>query len=164
MSAATTTKPAASAAPAAEAGAKPAIYAAIPAEGIPLADLLRKVDPAAVALAWAAGEVEFGRAKYTVTGGVKRKDAMLVIEGGMSWTGPKTRGHQTFLEILAAEKELPACGEYRRYKEPPPNYDDLPPAEKEKSPLLPLTEAEAHRAIGLVVRLTDAGIVAAAAA
>lgn len=79
---------------------------------------------AAVALAWARGEIEFGRTKYVCTGnpdtavtvhnGVHLPAPAVVIEGGVEWSGPKQRHHGPFAAVKG--DALPKYARYQKYQ------------------------------------------------
>ena len=89
-----------------------------------LADLLEATSEQAVAVAWAAGLIEFGRTKYVVTGnpdtaigthnGVAMPPPAVVIEVGLEWTGPKQRYHEPFHKLK--DEVLPVCPAYQKYQ------------------------------------------------
>jgi hypothetical protein len=95
------------------------------AEGeAPLADALARCGEAALALAWARGEVEFGRTKMVTTGnpltavtvhnGVHLPAPTLVVEGGVEWSGPKQRHHAPFQKFK--DDRLPQYPRYQKYQ------------------------------------------------
>jgi len=149
----------------------PAAPAAPPAEvagelldqTVPVKELLKKVPLPALAKAWLAGEVEFGRRAHVVTGkpGTKSENvgSVLLIEDGINWTGAKTVRHKPLKELLAEEEQPVECAEYRKYApqtEPDANGRVVPNQFKQ----VPATKQEAHAALALLVRLTDKGLAA----
>jgi hypothetical protein len=145
-----------------------------------LADVLAKTSDAAVAVAWARGEVEFGKTKYVVTGnphtavqthnGVNLPPPTVVIEGGHEWTGPKKLWHQSFAKLR--EEKLPACPRYQKYQLEVcvnPDRDVWEWLEEGQSPgrretryaRRDVDRAEAERLFDLRIRLTDKGLDAA---
>lgn len=118
---------------------------------------LRELDipPMTLSKAWAGGFIEFGHAKYCVTGrpGVSTSKPTLLIEMGMEWTGPKRGTHKGY-EELKKDDALPAKIEfYQKY------VKGLDPASGEEI-LIParIEEAEAAKLLAFQVRLTDKGL------
>jgi hypothetical protein len=93
------------------------LAAAIGDEDAAVADVLALVGESALARAWAAGDVEFGRAAHCVTGrpGVPESKPTLVVEGGTDWSGPKTPRHDRLARVLADLGRVPEVPEYKRY-------------------------------------------------
>lgn len=98
---------------------------ALGAEGeVRLQSIQDRFPESVIAIAWAKGEIEFGKTKYVITGnpetavvthnGVTVPPPAVVIEGGVEWTGPKQRWHQPYHKIR--EKKLPACKTYQKYQ------------------------------------------------
>jgi hypothetical protein len=120
---------------------------------LPVADVLAVLPPAALAQAWARGEVEFGRRAAVVVGPndpARVKDRRLVVEAGWNWTGAKQSTHRSFRDLWAGEQTPPPeCGEYVEYREA---------AGPGQSPLAPIKRADAVKAAALHVRLTDKGL------
>jgi hypothetical protein len=118
---------------------------------LPVSEVLAKVSERELARAWLAGEVEFGRRSHVTTGraGVKseRIGAVLIVEDGIEWTGPKTVRHKPFKELVA--EAPPECDEYKQY---------VPADEPGQFKMVPVSKAEAMAALALVVRLTDKGL------
>lgn len=139
-----------------EKAAGPAVKAVADALGmdtLPLADLRKLVDDdLAIARAWAAGDIEFGHRTYCVTGAEGKDNSALVVEDGWEWTGPKTRVHKNFRDLLADKP--PAVKRYKKYElSKPTQYGEEPV-------LRPVEIAPdvALAAIALHVRLTDKGL------
>lgn len=91
------------------------LYAAVGEEDRAVAEVLDLLGEPALARAWAAGDVEFGRRSHCVTGrpGVPESAPTLVVETGTDWTGPKTPRHKRLSALLA--EPLPECRLYKRY-------------------------------------------------
>lgn len=107
----------------------------------------------ALAAAFAAGDLEFGRRRYTVTGH-NRKPTM-VIEDATSWTGPKTRLHKPAREILA--EPCPAAdGGYARYVRN--TAVAVNPGEPQPLRLDDVSRPDGEALLALRVRLTDQGL------
>lgn len=109
----------------------------------------------ALAKAWAAGDVEFGHRTYCVTGPVGKIGSCLVIEEGWDWSGPKTKMHKAYRDLL---------GETPPKTDKCKKYETVEPARFGEEPYLKATEippAEAHATIALHVRLTDKGLAGA---
>lgn len=121
------------------------------------AEFAAAVGPNALAGAWAAGDVEFGRRSYSVTG---RKSLnfrrMLVVEDGVSWTGPKRRYHKPAKEFLA--EELPACDGFGRYVVDEKAAKEVAPGDPPPLKLEVVQRADALAMLALRVRLTDQGL------
>lgn len=122
-------------------------------EAVPL-DQLRGagVDDLTIARAWAAGDIEFGRRAYCVTGPAGKPGSVLVLEDATEWTGPKTKMHGTFREVLATE--LPKTEKFKKYvKYPPERFGEEATVRPVEIPA-----HEALEALTLMVRLTDKGL------
>ncbi len=128
---------------------------------MPLSELLGVAKEKSVAIAWARGEIEFGRRVRIVTGNpeirMTRPDESpsgVVVEDGIEWTGPKTAQHGPFSVILKAESELPVASRYRKYESAKNDQGEkfLKPVNIERS--------EAIAMCALKVRLTDKGMAA----
>lgn len=121
---------------------------------LPVSELLTKVSQKELAKAWLAGEVEFGRREYVVTGkpGTKSETvgSVLILESAMSWTGPKRVKHKPLKELLADAEQVPECGEYRTYE----------PDGTGGVRAVAVTRSDAAKALALVARLTDKGLAA----
>jgi hypothetical protein len=136
---------------------KPAdIAAVLGVETMPLDELRKKVPELAIARAWAAGDIEFGHRPYCVTGPAGRIGSALVVEdGAMEWTGPKTKLHKPYRDLC--QEKPPATEKCKKYQLFPAT---LPGEEPQLKPVeIPATEA--HAAVALYVRLTDKGLGAA---
>lgn len=130
-------------------------------ETVPLKSLLAKgVKSIDLAKAWSAGDIEFGRRTHVTMGKAGcTKTTTLIVEKGIAWTGPKTVGMKGFKDLAAEDDRLPKAKEYKEYPEPKEDAEPVDEANA-KSPMLPLTESQAHSLIGLHVRLTDRGLAA----
>lgn len=121
---------------------------------VPVSDLLAKVPQKELAKAWLTGDVEFGRREYVVTGkpGTKSEavGSVLILESAVCWTGPKRVKHKPLKELLAESEQVPECGEYRTYE--PDGSGGVKP--------VPVSRADAAKALALMVRLTDKGLAA----
>lgn len=138
------------------------------------ADVLGQVPELALARAWAAGDVEFGRVAYCTSGrpGVPESKPTLYVEDGVKWTGPKKVTHKPLKGVLADGGAVPACTEYRKYvKEVSLGKDDRGVEQWKAQPDVPegteyrwttvrITRAEACDLLALRVRLTDKGLAA----
>ncbi len=143
---------------------------------LPLSALAGRVSDAALALAWARGEVEFGKTKYVTTGnpetavtmhnGVALPAPALVIEGGVEWTGPKQRWHAPFHKLRA--EALPKYVRYQKYQlEVCVNKEkdvwewldagQAPGRRETRYARRDIEQAEAEALFALHVRLTDKG-------
>lgn len=71
----------------------------------------------ALAVAWARGDVEFGRQSHCVTGrpGVPQSNPTLFIEDGIAWSGAKTPRHVRLAQLIADAQKVPECAHYRKY-------------------------------------------------
>lgn len=114
---------------------------------VPVKTLLATVSQLALAKAWAGGLVEFGRRTHALTGG--GKSSRLTVEHGIQWSGPKSVRHKPLNDLLA--EAAPQAAEYKLYNKVAAN-------DPAKTPLSDVTEAEAHEAVALLVRLTDKGL------
>jgi hypothetical protein len=142
----------------------------------PAAEVLAAVPERVLAAAWAAGLVEFGRRKHSVSGrpGVAKSEPTLYLEDGVEWTGPKKGSHKTLKGVLADAARVPDCLEYRRYvKEVPIGKDDsgverfrvaasVPEGQEFRWATAKTDRAEAAAELGLLARLTDKGLAALA--
>lgn len=131
---------------------------------MPLADLIARTSQAAVASAWARGDIELGHAKYVVTGNPRIKltregesPSGVIVEGGVEWSGPKTARHKSLADTLAGGT-LPTADRYRKYVTARNDQGE----EFMKPVVIPREEAVALCA--LRVRLTDKGLGALAPA
>lgn len=106
-----------------------------------------------LARAWAAGEIEFGRRAYCVTGPVGKIGSVLVLEDGTEWTGPKTKMHGTFREVLAS-MDVPKTEKCKKYVMSEPRAYGEEPALRPQE----ISRDEALGALRLLVRLTDKGL------
>jgi len=81
----------------------------------PVSEVLDQISEQTLAIAWAAGKVEFGRIKHCTTGNVQVPESKptLIIEDGIVWSGEKKKYHQRFRDLYADSKVVP---EYRIYK------------------------------------------------
>lgn len=110
-----------------------------------------------IAKAWADGRIEFGHQQYCCTGPVSvtgdlRPGSALVIELGMTWTGPKTKLHKSFRDLV---KEEPVVVEkYKRYEWFEPQFS----GDEKKLKAVDIPKEVALKAIALKVRLTDKGL------
>ncbi len=120
-------------------------------ESMAVKELLTLVPPIALAKAWAAGEVEFGRRVFSITGPLGKPESRLVVESGVNWSGAKSSARKPLKELLAEDDSPPKCGEYSQYNLIPKNSEL-------KSPLTKIEEKNAHDLIALQVRLTDKGL------
>jgi hypothetical protein len=139
-----------------------------------VADVLKGVSELALAQAWARGEVEFGRRNHCVTGrpGVAASNPTLVLEDGVSWTGPKTPRHKPLKGVLADAARVPDCTDWKQYvKEVSQGKDDrgfehwrvvadVPEGQEFRWTTARVTKAEAVAALALRARLTDKGLAA----
>lgn len=142
----------------------------------PVAAVLAEVPERVLAAAWAAGLVEFGRRKHSVSGrpGVPESKPTLFLEDGVEWTGAKKPSHKTLRGVLADAEKVPACTEYRRYvKEVSAGKDEaglerfrvvseVPDGQEFRWNTTKSDRAEAVAELGLLVRLTDKGLAALA--
>lgn len=129
------------------------IATALGIEEMPLSDLRKLVSDLDIARSWAAGDIEFGRRQHVVTGPVGKIGSSLVLEDGWEWTGPKTKLHKPFRDIIAeGPPKVEKCKVYRSFPDPyfPMGDPVLRPVE--------IPEAEALAALGLRVKLTDEGL------
>lgn len=147
MSAATTKE-------ATKAAANPSadLAAVLGAETLPLAEVRRAVDDLTIAKAWAAGLIEFGHRLYCVTGPVGKIGSALVVEDGWDWTGPKTKAHKGYRDILA--EKPPKTEKAKKYVEQAPERFGEEPTLK----AVEIPAEEALAAVQLYVRLTDKGL------
>lgn len=126
---------------------------------MPVKALLGKIkDRMSLSRAWSAGDVEFGRRTFVTNGKTNDvKSATIIVEKGWAWSGPKNVNMKQFKDLIAEDDRLPKAAHYKEYPEPKedaePNNDPNAP-----SPLVTITEAQAHTMIGLHVRLTDKGL------
>lgn len=89
-----------------------------------LADAIAKCGEQALALAWARGEIEFGKTKYVTTGnpdtavtthnGVSLPAPTLIVEVGVEWSGPKQRYHAPLQKFK--DDKLPQYPRYQKYQ------------------------------------------------
>lgn len=120
-----------------------------------VAEALQHVTPLVLGRAWAAGFVEFGHVIYCTTGQIGGEGSVLIIEGGMEWTGSKTAQHKPFKDINS--EELPRCERYERADVPMTKRTD--PHNSRESHHRPwVSRDEAMALVGLQVRLTDKGL------
>jgi hypothetical protein len=156
------------------AGAPTELFALLGEDDQPLSDVLGVVSEAILARAWAAGDIEFGRASHCVTGrpGVPESNPTLMIEDGFDWTGPKTPRHKRFSGLLADSKRFPECRLYRRYVRQVLVGKDEQGVEKWRAArdgedvdgqetrwgTKTIDRAEAESLLALRVRLTDKGL------
>ena len=125
---------------------------------MPLAELAKQMSALDIARAWAAGEIEFGRRSYVVTGPAGTAGSTLVIEDGWDWSGPKKPSHKNYRDLSAeVPPETEKCGIYQKF-----------PGDRAGEPsylkLVNIPRAEALPLIALSVRLTDKGLAAVGAA
>lgn len=142
----------------------------------PAAAAIAEVGDRLLGAAWAAGLVEFGRRKHSVSGrpGVPESKPTLYLEDGVEWTGAKKPSHKTLRGVLADADRVPACTEYRRYvREVSAGKDeagverwrvaaDVPEGQEFRWNTVKTDRAEAVAELGLLVRLTDKGLAALA--
>ena len=138
-------------------------------------DVLAQVPELALARAWAAGDVEFGRVSYCTSGrpGVPESKPTLYVEDGVKWTGPKRATHKPLKGVLADGAHVPNCTEYRKYvKEVSLGKDDrgveqwkvqadVPEGTEYRWTTVRIGRDEAVSLLALRVRLTDKGLAAA---
>lgn len=134
----------------------------------PLAEVRGLVGDAALNRAWAAGEIEFGRRNHCLAGPAGRDGSKLLIEDGYEWTGPKTKLHKGFAELVKdrpprargwvvyvreylAGKSGDGLDIWRAVTDETPEGAELRWAPRK------ITEAEALALLELRVRLTDLG-------
>lgn len=143
---------------------------------MPLADVLAKVPELALARAWAAGDVEFGRIRHCVTGrpGISASNPTLYVEAEFDWTGPKTPRHGRLAQVLADAKRVPNCEQYRKYVKQVSLGKDDAGVEKWKTvadseisdgqefrfTTVQIKREEAEALLVMSVRLTDKGLAA----
>lgn len=122
---------------------------------MPLSELAETLDAKAIGKAWAAGHIEFGQPAHCVAGPVGGEGSILVIEGGISWTGPKTQQHKPYTKL--AEDTVPECGRYERADVPMVSRHD---AKNDRTTYHrpAVGRDEAVRLLSLRVRLTDKGL------
>lgn len=136
----------------------PELAAALGDGEMPLDDLRQLVPDLALAQAWGAGHIEFGRRPYCVTGPAGKPGSALVVEDGpWEWTGPKTKGHKRFAELVA--EPLPKTEKCKKYVSVPPPADR--PMDDPTLRPVEIPAAEAHGLVALHARLTDAGLASA---
>lgn len=118
---------------------------------LPVADVLAKVGERNLAIAWARGDIEFGRIKHCVTGrpGVPESNPTLLIETDLEWTGPKTQRHKGASALIA--ETVPDCRKYRKYV----SFQD---GDETKWKTVEIVASEAAKLMTLHVRLTDKGL------
>lgn len=128
------------------------IAAILGVETMPLTKLRELGNDLDIAKAWAAGEIEFGRTRHCVTGPVGKNGSVLVIEDGVEWSGPKTKFHKTFRDLIT--EDAPKTEKCKKY------VPSKPTQFGEEVRLVPteIDASEAHAAIALQVRLTDKGL------
>lgn len=138
----------------------------------PAADVLAAVPERALAAAWAAGYVEFGRQAHSVSGrpGVAESNPTLYVEDGVQWTGPKKPTHKPLKGVLADAARVPDCKEYREYvRQVSDGKDDrgvehwrtvaeVPEGREFRWATTRTTREAAAARMGLYVRLTDKGL------
>lgn len=127
----------------------------------PLAELAELADAKAISKAWAGGLIEFGRPTYCTVGASSHEKpggaegSILIIEGGMEWTGAKGAQHKSYKDIAA--ETLPVCERYERADLPMvPKTDVKNGHTTYHRPAVKQQEAEAI--LALRVRLTDKGL------
>jgi len=142
----------------------------------PAAAVLAAVPERVLAAAWAAGLVEFGRRKHSVSGrpGVPESKPTLYLEDGAEWSGAKKPSHKTLKGVLTDGARVPDCVEYRKYvKEVSAGRDeaglerfrvvaDVPEGQEFRWNTAKTDRAEAVAELALMVRLTDKGLAALA--
>lgn len=147
------------------------LAAAIGDEDAAVADVLALVGEGVLARAWAAGDVEFGRQSYCVTGrpGVPESRPTLIVESGVEWTGPKTARHKRLAGVLADAAALPDCKAFKKYVQEVEVRKDVwerlagdPLGRETRWATADITRDEAAALLALRVRLTDKGLAGAA--
>ncbi len=122
---------------------------------MPLAELASTVDAKVIGKAWAAGQIEFGQPVYCVAGPSGGENSILILEGGMSWTGPKSVQHKPYSKMV--EDTVPECGRYERADVPMAAKHD---AKNDRTTYHrpPVGRDDAVKLLALRVRLTDKGL------
>lgn len=131
---------------------------------VSLKELQAAFPPLDIGLAWAAGEIQFGRRTYVREGPTNHSDlpatragSRIVVEPGMEWTGKKTNLHLDYEEMNL--EALPEAETYRRPDIPRTKVTDtgINGSGAEYTEMGRITKDEAHKLLGVVVKLTDFG-------
>lgn len=138
------------------------VASALMDEVMPLAKLAEKVSPLTMSVAWANGDIEFGRRKFVVTGNPEADDheSKLIVESDeIQWTGAKTTRHKKYADFLTTESEVPICKMYAKYVMERDHKEKIDFAVRKY-----IDRAEVVQLLTLQVRLTDKGLAALQAA
>jgi hypothetical protein len=120
-----------------------------------LSEVAAVLDAKTIGKAWAAGHIEFGQPVYCVAGPSGGEGSILILEGGIAWTGPKTVQHKHYAAL--AGESVPECGRYERADMPMVAKHD-PKNDRTTYHRPAVGRDEAVRLLALRVRLTDKGL------
>lgn len=136
------------------------IVALLQDQTMPLTDVAALLSPQAIGKAWAAGHIEFGRQKYCTVGKLsdtpegQAEGSILILEGGIEWTGQKTHQHKPYKDLV---EPLPYCERYERADLPMIPVKD-PKNDRVTYHRPQVKRDEAVTMTALQVKLTDKGL------
>lgn len=133
----------------------PTIYAVLEDKVMSLKDLQTKVPALAISVAWATGDIEFGRRSHVHEGPVGRTGSSVIVETTTEWTGPKTKYHRAYREFV--NDPLPDATYFRRPDIPREKVTD-PASGAEYTQMGKISKSEAHELLVIMVKLTDQGL------